>query len=78
MGRAKQSEIALLRHEDRAHSLIGSARAAAKNGDRDLALAAYSEFVRHWKGDKSQPGSRGGTGFCWTCALADCDLTRDE
>ncbi|MGH8579058.1 MAG: hypothetical protein ACREVK_02685 [Gammaproteobacteria bacterium] len=55
---AREFSTSRLRHEDRAHSLIGTARAAARSGDRDSALAAYSEFVRQWKGDKSQPDPR--------------------
>jgi len=69
---AEEFSTSLLRHDDRAHSLVGRARAAAQSGDHDSALAAYSEFVRHWKGDKSQPGPREAQGFLARARLVDC------
>ncbi|MGH8489489.1 MAG: tetratricopeptide repeat protein, partial [Gammaproteobacteria bacterium] len=47
----EQFEIALLRHEDRAHALIGAARAHARSGNVQDAVAAYAEFVDQWQGD---------------------------
>ncbi|MFY9555529.1 MAG: hypothetical protein WAV47_12525, partial [Blastocatellia bacterium] len=45
---AAQFEIALLRQPNRARSLLGSARAAAKLSDAKTALEAYSKLVRQW------------------------------
>ena len=45
---AEQFGIALLRQPNRARSVLGSARAAAKNGDTKAALEAYSKLVRQW------------------------------
>lgn len=45
---AEQFGIALLRQPNRARSLLGSARAAAKAGDTKAALEAYSKLVRQW------------------------------
>ncbi len=47
----EQFEIALLRHEDRAHALIGAARANARSGNGGHAADAYAEFVDQWQGD---------------------------
>jgi tetratricopeptide (TPR) repeat protein len=44
----EQFAIALLRQPNRARSLLGSARAAAKAGDTKAALEAYSKLVRQW------------------------------
>jgi tetratricopeptide (TPR) repeat protein len=45
---AEQFGIALLRQPNRARSLLGVARAAAKSGDTKAALEAYSKLVRQW------------------------------
>ena len=45
---ADQFGIALLRQPNRARSLLGTARAAAKVGDTKAALEAYSKLVRQW------------------------------
>ncbi|MGH8533279.1 MAG: hypothetical protein ACREV1_11300, partial [Gammaproteobacteria bacterium] len=47
----EQFKIALLRHEDRAHALIGAARANARSGNGEYAADAYAEFVDQWQGD---------------------------
>jgi tetratricopeptide (TPR) repeat protein len=46
---AEQFARSLLRQPDRAHSLIGAARAAARSGDREGAASLYSEFLRQWQ-----------------------------
>lgn len=45
---AEQFGIALLRQPNRARSLLGVARAAAKSGDTKAALEAYSKLMRQW------------------------------
>ena len=45
---AEQFGIALLRQPNRARSLLGVARASAKNGDTKAALEAYSKLARQW------------------------------
>ncbi|SCY28731.1 Tetratricopeptide repeat-containing protein [Nitrosospira sp. Nl5] len=45
----KQFETALLRHTNRASSLLGAARAAARQGNRESAITAYSLFLRQWR-----------------------------
>ncbi|HJZ70065.1 MAG TPA: tetratricopeptide repeat protein [Blastocatellia bacterium] len=45
---AKQFETSLMRQPNRARSLIGLARAAARGGDTKAALEAYSRLVRQW------------------------------
>lgn len=45
---AQQFAISLLRQPNRARSLLGSARAAARNGDTKGAAAAYSALLRVW------------------------------
>ena len=45
---AEQFKASLLRQPNRARSLIGAARAAARNGDRASAAAAYSKFLAQW------------------------------
>lgn len=45
----KQFETALLRHTNRARSLLGAARAAARQGDRESAIDVYSRFLRQWR-----------------------------
>jgi len=49
----EQFEIALLRHEDRVHALIGAARASARSGNHEVAADAYAEYVNQWQGDPS-------------------------
>ena len=52
-GRAKEASdefaLALLRQPNRARSLIGNARAAAKTGDVKAASEAYSRLARQWQ-----------------------------
>lgn len=45
---AKQFETSLMRQPNRARSLLGAARAAAKAGDTKAALEAYSKFTKQW------------------------------
>ena len=45
---AEQFGISLQRQPNRARSLLGSARAAAKSGDTKKALAAYSKLLQQW------------------------------
>jgi tetratricopeptide (TPR) repeat protein len=45
---AEQFGIALQRQPNRARSLLGLARAAAKNGDQKAALELYSRLARQW------------------------------
>lgn len=45
----KQFERALLRQTSRARSLLGAARAAARQGKREIAMAAYSRFLHQWQ-----------------------------
>jgi hypothetical protein len=46
---AGQFATALGRHKNRAHSLLGAARAAAKSGDTRGAAKAYAEFAQQWQ-----------------------------
>ena len=53
---AQQFATSLLRHPNRARSLLGAARAAAKNGDPRGAAHAYAQFSRQWQqGDAKLP-----------------------
>jgi predicted Zn-dependent protease len=53
---AQQFAISLRRHPNRARSLLGAARAAAKNGDPQGAVHAYTQFSRQWQqGDAKVP-----------------------
>jgi tetratricopeptide (TPR) repeat protein len=45
---AQQFEKSLLRQPNRARSLLGSARAAARAGDTKAALEAYSKLLKQW------------------------------
>jgi len=45
---AQQFSNALARHPNRARSLIGAARAAAKSGDSPFAVTAYVKFLQVW------------------------------
>lgn len=45
----KQFGTALLRQTNRARSLLGAARAAARQGDREDAMSIYSKFLRQWQ-----------------------------
>jgi tetratricopeptide (TPR) repeat protein len=45
---SEQFGIALLRQPNRARSLVGAARAAARNGDTKAALEAYSKLIQQW------------------------------
>ncbi len=56
---AQQFEKSLLRQPNRARSLLGSARAAAKSGDTKAALEAYSKLARQWsQADANLPERR--------------------
>jgi Tfp pilus assembly protein PilF len=55
---AKAFEATLLRMPNRAHSLIGSARAHAKAGQRNRAAERYATLKDIWKGAGSLPGYR--------------------
>jgi tetratricopeptide (TPR) repeat protein len=46
---AQQFSTSLRRHPNRARSLLGAARAAAKNGDPQGAVHAYAQFSRQWQ-----------------------------
>lgn len=46
---AQQFATSLRRHPNRARSLLGAARAAAKNGDPQGAAHAYAQFSREWQ-----------------------------
>jgi tetratricopeptide (TPR) repeat protein len=46
---AAQFKIALLRQPNRARSLLGAARAAAKSGNQAAATAAYAALLEQWK-----------------------------
>lgn len=46
---AAQFKKALVRQPNRARSLLGAARAAAKSGDSAAATAAYTKFAEQWK-----------------------------
>jgi len=56
---AAQFSIALLRQPNRARSLLGAARAAAKAGDFKTARETYSIFLRQWQqADRALPELR--------------------
>ncbi len=46
---AEQFRLSLLRQPNRARSLIGAARAAAKSGDRAAASSLYQKFLAQWQ-----------------------------
>ena len=46
---AQQFAISLLRQPNRARSLLGAARSAAKMGDTERAGIAYANFLRQWQ-----------------------------
>lgn len=46
---AEQFRIALLRQPNRARSLLGLGRAAAKSGDQPGATAAYAKLLEQWQ-----------------------------
>ncbi len=46
---AEQFRAALLRQPNRARSLVGAARAAAKSGNQDGAAAAYAKLLDQWQ-----------------------------
>ena len=53
---AEQFKIALLRQPNRARSLLGIARAAAKMGDQRGAMSAYARLSEQWRNaDKEIP-----------------------
>lgn len=45
---AEQFAVSLLRHTDRAMSMLGTARAAVRRGDRPAAVKAYAALARQW------------------------------
>jgi len=56
---AEQFSISLLRQPNRARSLLGAARAAAKAGDFKTARETYSIFLRQWQqADRALPELR--------------------
>jgi len=56
---AAQFRIALLRQPNRARSLLGVARAAAKSADQEGAAAAYAKLLDQWQqADQSLPELR--------------------
>ncbi len=56
---AEQFEISLRRHPNRARSLLGVARAAAKSGDTQGAAKLYAQFAEQWRqGDAQAPERR--------------------
>jgi tetratricopeptide (TPR) repeat protein len=56
---AQQFDISLLRQPNRARSLLGAARSAAKMGDTERAGIAYANFLRQWQqGDVQLPELR--------------------
>ncbi|HVI72159.1 MAG TPA: tetratricopeptide repeat protein [Pyrinomonadaceae bacterium] len=56
---AAQFKKALVRQPNRARSLLGAARAAAKSGDSAAATAAYTKFVEQWnQADEGLPELR--------------------
>jgi tetratricopeptide (TPR) repeat protein len=60
----QQFARALFRHADRARSLLGTARAAARQGDWDAAVSAYAKFLRQWqKADPTLPEIREARGY---------------
>jgi len=46
---AQQFAASLLRHPNRARSLLGAARASADNGDREAAVERYGKLLDVWK-----------------------------
>ncbi len=51
---AEQFQIALTRQPNRARSLLGAARAAARSGDQKGAAEIYSAFLKQWRQADSQ------------------------
>ncbi|HEY8186426.1 MAG TPA: tetratricopeptide repeat protein [Pyrinomonadaceae bacterium] len=55
----EQFKVALLRQPNRARSLLGLARAAAKSGDQSGATAAYAKLLEQWQqADRDLPELR--------------------
>ena len=46
---AEQFRIALIRQPNRARSLLGAARAAAKSGDKAGAKSVYAKLLEQWR-----------------------------
>ncbi|MBA3256826.1 MAG: hypothetical protein H0T64_09285 [Pyrinomonadaceae bacterium] len=46
---AEQFKVSLLRQPNRARSLLGAARAAAKAGDQNAAASAYKKLLEQWQ-----------------------------
>jgi tetratricopeptide (TPR) repeat protein len=60
----KQFSISLLRHPNRARSLLGAARVAADSSDRQGAIAGYSKFLAVWsKADPDLPELKEARGY---------------
>jgi tetratricopeptide (TPR) repeat protein len=51
---AEQFQVALSRQPNRARSLLGAARAAARSGDQKGAAEIYSAFLKQWQQADSQ------------------------
>lgn len=61
---AEQFALSLMRQPNRARSLLGAARAAARSGDASRAAEAYSNFLRQWQhGDESLSELREARGY---------------
>lgn len=53
---AEQFARSLIRYPNRAHSLLGAARAATQSGETQRAANAYAQFSRQWQqGDPQLP-----------------------
>jgi tetratricopeptide (TPR) repeat protein len=53
---AQQFATALYRHPNRARTLLGAARAAARRQDRTRAVSAYTQLLQQWQqGDRQLP-----------------------
>jgi cytochrome c-type biogenesis protein CcmH/NrfG len=50
----EQFQVALSRQPNRARSLLGAARAAARAGDQKSAAEIYSAFLKQWQQADSQ------------------------
>jgi len=55
----QQFSMALLRHPNRARSLLGAARAKAQSGETQAAATVYAQFLRQYRqGDAQLPERR--------------------
>ncbi len=61
---AEQFATSLRRSKNRARSLLGAARAAARSGDTQGAAKAYAQFSQQWRqGDAQAPELREAQGY---------------